>query len=150
MDKTENASANMEVSEAGGSGQNSVKEHGLQMWQTVKEAVNKEGFICSPAFMRLPSKRHYPDYYQVIHHPICLDDIKKKLEDGLYNSLEAVKLDFELCFNNAKDYNMKNSLIWKDAKFLHKQILKEYAKLTGRKDSAVNGKNIDDDGDDKG
>lgn len=68
--------------------------------------------------MRLPLKRHYPDYYLVIQQPICLDDIKKKIDDGLYNSLDDIRQDFDLCFSNAKKYNQKNSQIWLDAKFL--------------------------------
>ncbi|KAH7916459.1 RSC complex protein [Hygrophoropsis aurantiaca] len=123
----------METGQEMSLGESSVKEQGLRMWQVVKDAVNKDGLICSPAFMRLPPKRHYPDYYTVITQPICLDDIKKKLDDGGYNSLEAVRLDFEICFTNAKQYNIKNSPIWQDAKFLLKQANKEYTKITGKK-----------------
>jgi len=68
--------------------------------------------------MRLPLKRHYPDYFDVIIQPICLDDIKKKIDDNYYPSLDEVRQDFELCFTNAKRYNIKESPIWLDAKFL--------------------------------
>ncbi|KAG8219550.1 Bromodomain-containing protein [Butyriboletus roseoflavus] len=110
-----------------------LKDQATKLWQTVKDAVNKEGNICSPAFMRLPSKRHYPDYYNVITNPICLDDIKKKIDEDKYSSLDDVRQDFELCFSNAKRYNMKDSPIWLDAKFLLKLTNKEYTKLTGKK-----------------
>lgn len=69
--------------------------------------------------MRLPSKRQYPDYYQLIKKPSSLDEIKKGLDLGTYQSLEAVKDDLELCFSNAKKYNQKDSTIWLDAKALH-------------------------------
>ena len=69
--------------------------------------------------MRLPSKRQYPDYYDQIKRPIALDDIKRRLESGSYASFEEVKTDLEQCFKNAKKYNMKESQIWRDAKFLH-------------------------------
>jgi hypothetical protein len=123
-----------------------LKQQATKLWQTVKDAVNKEcvtnqlerrlaglpfllcyiwlkttihrGNICSPAFMRLPSKRHYPDYYDIIPQPICLDDIKKKIDEDEYPLLDEVRQDFELCFTNAKRYNMKESPIWLDAKFL--------------------------------
>jgi Bromodomain len=68
--------------------------------------------------MRLTSKRHYPDYYVYIQQPICLADIKQKIDDGLYNSLDDIRQDFDLCFSNAKKYNQKNSPIWLDAKFM--------------------------------
>lgn len=69
-------------------------------------------------FLRKPSKRLYADYYMIIKQPIALDDIKKKIDNGGYASLEEVRQDFELCFTNAKQYNMKDSPIWKDAKEL--------------------------------
>lgn len=69
-------------------------------------------------FIRKPSKRLYPDYYELIKHPIALDDIKKQLDTGGYSSLEEVKNDFELCFSNAKQYNQTESIIFQDAKEL--------------------------------
>ncbi|EED79702.1 predicted protein [Postia placenta Mad-698-R] len=96
-----------------------VKEKGLKLWQTVKDAVNKEGRPLSHDFMRLPSKRQYADYYQQIKRPIALDDIKSQLDIGAYQSFEDVRQDLETCFRNAKRYNMKESQIWKDAKSLH-------------------------------
>ncbi|KAI0654484.1 Bromodomain-containing protein [Cubamyces menziesii] len=122
-----------------------VREKGLQLWQTLKDAVNKEGQIASFQFMRLPSKRQYPDYYVQIKRPIALDDIKAKLEAREYTSLNEVLQDFETCFRNAKRYNMKESQIWKDAKFLHKLATKEYGRMTGTKEEAPA-----DDGDEKG
>ncbi|KAI0652506.1 Bromodomain-containing protein [Trametes meyenii] len=120
-----------------------VREKGLQLWQSLKDAVNKEGQIASFQFMRLPSKRQYPDYYVQIKRPIALDDIKSKLDSREYTTLEDVRQDFETCFRNAKRYNMKESQIWKDAKFLHKLATKEYSRITGTKEVAP------DDGDDK-
>ena len=70
-------------------------------------------------FIRLPSKRIYPDYYKIIKRPIALEDIKRKLEGGNYATFEEAKLDFELVFKNAKRFNIKDSQIWKDAKHLH-------------------------------
>ncbi|KAJ6520143.1 RSC complex protein [Mycena sanguinolenta] len=106
-----------------------VREQGLKLWQTIKDAVNKEGRILSVDFVRKPSKKLYPDYYTIIQHPIALEDIKKQLESNLYPTLEAVRQDFELCFENAKNYNMKDSGIWRDAKDLLKLTNKTYHKM---------------------
>lgn len=119
-----------------------VKEKGLKLWQTVKDAVNKEGRPLSHDFMRLPSKRQYADYYQQIKRPIALDDIKSQLDIGAYQSFEDVRQDLETCFRNAKRYNMKESQIWKDAKSLHKLVTKEYSKMTGTVDEG--GEDADD------
>ena len=121
-----------------------VKEQGLKLWQTVKDAVDKEcvtdpapcallacllshlinhdlfsGRALSVDFLRLPNKRTYPDYYTIIKKPIALDKIKAQLDAGHYPSLIAVKNDLEQCFRNAKRYNLKDSQIFNDAKFLH-------------------------------
>ncbi|KAJ6575441.1 Bromodomain-containing protein [Mycena capillaripes] len=106
-----------------------VREQGLKLWHTVKDAVNKEGRILSTDFVRKPSKKLYPDYYTFIQHPIALEDIKKQLESNVYPTLEAVRQDFELCFENAKTYNMKDSGIWRDAKDLLKLTNKTYHKM---------------------
>ncbi|KAG0707435.1 RSC complex protein [Suillus ampliporus] len=130
---TENEDVQMDTGEGSSSGAVGLKEQGTKLWQMLKDVVNKEGYICSPAFMRLPSKRHYPDYYVFIQQPICLDDIKQKIDDGLYNSIDDIRQDFDLCFSNAKKYNQKNSRIWLDAKFMLKFVNKEYTKMTGKK-----------------
>lgn len=131
-----------------GIGQEGLKEQATRLWQVVRDAVNKEGNICSPPFMRLPLKRQYPDYFVVIAQPICLDDIKRKIDDGRYPSLDHVRQDFELCFTNAKRYNMKDSPIWLDAKFLLKLANKEYSKITGKKVKKTG--DSDDNGEEKG
>lgn len=61
----------------------------------------------------------YPDYYTIIKKPIALDKIKSQLDLGEYQSLVAVKNDLDQCFRNAKRYNLKESQIFNDAKFLH-------------------------------
>ncbi|KAF8846080.1 Bromodomain-containing protein [Paxillus ammoniavirescens] len=144
-------SSNVDVTMQDAAGDNfgpsMLKQQATKLWQTVKDAVNKEGNICSPAFMRLPSKRHYPDYYDIIPQPMCLDDIKKKIDEDGYPLLDEVRQDFELCFTNAKRYNMKDSPIWLDAKFLLKLANKEYTKMTGKK--VKKGTDPDDKGEEK-
>ncbi|KAG2044404.1 Bromodomain-containing protein [Suillus americanus] len=130
---TANEDIQVDTGESSSSDVAGLKDQGTKLWQMLKDVVNKEGYICSPAFMRLPSKRHYPDYYVFIQQPICLDDIKQKIDDGLYNSLDDIRQDFDLCFSNAKKYNQKNSQIWLDAKFMLKFVNKEYTKMTGKK-----------------
>ncbi|KAJ7754944.1 RSC complex protein [Mycena maculata] len=106
-----------------------VRAQGLRLWQTVKDATNKEGRLIATDFLKKPSKKLYPDYYTFTEHPIALEDIKKTLDANVYPTLEAVRQDFELCFENAKKYNMKDSPIWKDAKDLLKLANKTYNKM---------------------
>ena len=66
--------------------------------------------------MRLPSGRHYVDYYQQIQNPVTLDEIKSRKETEKYASIDAVREGLGLYFEK---YNMKGSPIWKDVKRLH-------------------------------
>ncbi|THH27664.1 hypothetical protein EUX98_g6524 [Antrodiella citrinella] len=118
-----------------------VKEKALKVWQTVKDAVNKEGRILSVDFMRLPNKRQYSDYYTQIKHPISLDEIKDRIEDGAYLTFNDCINDLETCFKNAKRYNIRESQIWKDAKVLHKLVTNEVVRLSGG--SAAQGDDAD-------
>lgn len=68
--------------------------------------------------MDLPSASDYPDYYQVIKRPIALNDIKSKLDQHLYPSLDKLISDLRLVFNNAKKYNLEYSVIYDDARTL--------------------------------
>lgn len=77
---------------------------------------SSSGRLLSTVFLTKPPRKVYPDYYQIIQRPIALDDIKKRLDINAYPSMQAVRADFELLFNNALEYNMKDSVIWKDAK----------------------------------
>ncbi|KAJ3994126.1 RSC complex protein [Lentinula boryana] len=105
-----------------------LENKALKLWQTVKDAM-KDGRPLSLQFLKRPNPRTYPDYYAIIRNPIALDDIKKKISSGQYTDLESVRKDFELCFNNAKDYNLQESMIFNDAKDLLKLANKTYRKL---------------------
>ncbi|THH06677.1 hypothetical protein EW145_g3923 [Phellinidium pouzarii] len=120
-----------------------VQEEGLKVWQLLKDAVDKEGRSLSYDFLRLPSKRQFPDYYMIIKRPIALDDIKTQLDNYVYVSLEALQQDFEQCFKNAKKYNMRESIIWKDAKTLQKLAGKELDKIRRRKNDEGDGDGSD-------
>ena len=103
----------------------------------------------------------YPDYYTIIKKPIALDKIKSQLDLGEYQSLVAVKNDLDQCFRNAKRYNLKESQIFNDAKFLHvcslcfyilsknlifpaqKLTSREYVNMTGDTKDEAEGHNED-------
>ncbi|KAE9398490.1 Bromodomain-containing protein [Gymnopus androsaceus JB14] len=105
-----------------------VKEKGMKLWQTVKDAV-KDDRPLAINFLKRPNPRVWSDYYQIISSPIALEDIKRKIKAGEYANLESVRQDLELCFNNAKTYNQPESLIYSDAKDLLKLTNKTYRKL---------------------
>lgn len=70
------------------------------------------------AFVKLPSKKLYPDYYTLIEEPISLNEINKKVARGSYESALDFVLDFNLMYENAQKYNDPESWIVVDAKKL--------------------------------
>jgi len=114
------------------------KQGAFSLWPAVGDTTNKEcaflishiynrphsfrgrrGRLLSTEFMLLSSKRHYVDYYRQIQNMVTLYEIKSWIETENHADPDAVRWDLELCFKNAKVYDMKDSPIWKDAKHLH-------------------------------
>ncbi|XP_044002425.1 protein polybromo-1-like [Aphidius gifuensis] len=73
-------------------------------------------------FQLKPSKKLYPEYYEVIETPIDLKTIARKIQDGSYNYLNEMERDLMLMCRNACDFNEPGSQIYKDAKLLKKII----------------------------
>ncbi len=66
-------------------------------------------------FEELPEREEYPDYYQIIHRPMCLKDIKKKINRNQYSSVEDFEKDIKLLVNNAQTYNQNGSIVYNDS-----------------------------------
>ncbi|KAH8243896.1 hypothetical protein KR032_011238 [Drosophila birchii] len=69
-------------------------------------------------FQLLPSKKIYPDYYDVIEHPIDLRLIATKIQMNAYSSLMEMERDLLQMTKNACLFNEPGSQIYKDAKAL--------------------------------
>ena len=87
-------------------------------------------------FIYLPEREEYPEYYEVIHNPIDLITIEKKLEIGHYDQgLTHMLKDIELLVKNCKTFNEPGSEVVQDALQLQKtyvQYMREYPiKLQG-------------------
>jgi ATP-dependent helicase STH1/SNF2 len=57
----------------------------------------------------LPSRTAYPDYYEIVPHPISLREIKANVENGMYSSRSALLVDLERMFANCRLYNINGS-----------------------------------------
>lgn len=69
-------------------------------------------------FVKLPSKRDFPDYYMIIQQPICMKNIEAKIKKGEYKSIADMRKDIELMVNNCRTYNEDGSILYKDANLL--------------------------------
>lgn len=72
-------------------------------------------------FQLLPSKKKYPEYYEVIEQPIDLKLIAQKIQGKKYNNLIEMERDLLLMCKNACLFNEPGSQIHKQAKAL-KQV----------------------------
>ncbi|XP_043276955.1 protein polybromo-1 isoform X2 [Venturia canescens] len=73
-------------------------------------------------FQLKPSKKLYPEYYEVIETPVDLKTIARKIQDGSYTCLADMERDLLLMCRNACQFNEPGSQIYKDAKMLKKII----------------------------
>uniref|UniRef100_A0A3Q3A0H8 Protein polybromo-1 n=1 Tax=Kryptolebias marmoratus TaxID=37003 RepID=A0A3Q3A0H8_KRYMA len=105
----------------------------FQLYKAVRGARNNQGQVFSEPFQQLPSRREYPDYYQQIKTPISLQQIRAKMKNGEYESVEQIEADLTLMFENAKRYNMPNSSIYKRA-FRLQQIMQAKKRELVRRD----------------
>lgn len=69
-------------------------------------------------FYEKPSRRQYPDYYQLIQRPTSLTDIKKQVEKGRFSTWDAFIAEMRLIWSNAKLYNDDGSQIYMFAEAL--------------------------------
>ncbi|XP_058446489.1 protein polybromo-1 isoform X2 [Malaya genurostris] len=86
-------------------------------------------------FMEKPSKKLYPDYYQVIQHPIDMTTIENNMKTDRYGTLDDVVGDYRLMFSNCRKYNEEGSQIYEDANILEKALnekLKEFSSISKR------------------
>ncbi|KAL1739227.1 hypothetical protein HDZ31DRAFT_49722, partial [Schizophyllum fasciatum] len=71
-------------------------------------------------FKEVPSKREYPDYYEIIKQPMALSLLRKRGQSNYYKDVATYRADWKLMFNNAYTYNQENSWVWLDAQELEK------------------------------
>ncbi|KAH9643153.1 hypothetical protein HF086_010605 [Spodoptera exigua] len=86
-----------------------------KLLETVKNHLGPNGSPMSEDFWKLPSRRAYPDYYKEIKNPVSLNQIKNKIRRGNYGTLSEVAGDMNIMFENAKQYNVPTSRLYKDA-----------------------------------
>ncbi|CAF1118722.1 unnamed protein product [Adineta steineri] len=81
----------------------------------VKYRDNEDNRILSKPFMRLPTQKELPEYYETIKQPVDFNKIKKKLSENRYRSLDELEADVMLLCKNAQEFNMENSNIYEDS-----------------------------------
>ncbi|KIY45726.1 SNF2-family ATP dependent chromatin remodeling factor snf21 [Fistulina hepatica ATCC 64428] len=91
-----------------------------ECYRTVTEVMDDTGRKRCDLFRDPPSKRDYPDYYQVIKKPIALSTIRKRQNSNHYKTVQMYRDDWKLMFQNAYTYNQEGSWVFVDAQELQK------------------------------
>ena len=79
------------------------------LYSTLLKYENTAGVQIIGMFMQKPSKKDYPDYYEVITNPMDMNTINEKIKKGLYKTTEEFIQDCRLMFNNCRQYNEEGS-----------------------------------------
>lgn len=90
------------------------------LFNTVMSAKDEYGKLLHTHFQLLPSKKKYPEYYEVIEQPIDLKMIALKIQNNKYHHLMEMERDLLLMCKNACLFNEPGSQIYKQAKALRK------------------------------
>ena len=73
-----------------------VKERCKVLFRTIRDHVNEEGRQLSSVFTELPSRKLYPDYYEIIDSPIDLARIETKIRADQYDTESEILQDFKV------------------------------------------------------
>ncbi|XP_048506036.1 ATP-dependent helicase brm isoform X2 [Athalia rosae] len=103
---------------------------------------NTDGRLLSEPFMKLPSRRELPDYYEIIKKPLTINKLLQKIDEGKYTEFDDLEKDFMQLCKNAQIYNEEASLIHEDS------IVLQSVFTNARQRLEAEGTNSD--GDDKG
>ncbi|KAJ0420883.1 SNF2 family N-terminal domain-containing protein [Aspergillus carlsbadensis] len=81
-------------------------------------------------FMKPPPKSQYPDYYMIIHTPIAMEMIRKKINREEYQNLKDFRNDVHLLCQNARTYNEDGSILFQDANDIEAMCVSQLRKET--------------------
>lgn len=90
------------------------------LFTAVMSATDDHNKSLHSAFQLLPSKKKYPEYYEVIEQPIDLKMIAMKIQNNKYSNVMELERDLMLMCKNACLFNEPGSQIYKNAKALKK------------------------------
>lgn len=101
---------------------NEFYETVLELIHELMDEANERQIV--GAFIKLPSKKFYGDYYRIIKSPICITDMQRKLARGDYptDSVDEFVGDFRRLLDNASAYNDPESWIVEDATKLYEYV----------------------------
>ena len=58
-----------------------------KLMEIVIRYKDEDGRVLSEPFMKLPTRKELPDYYEVIRRPVDISKIQVKIDDGKVSSV---------------------------------------------------------------
>ncbi|XP_066994132.2 protein polybromo-1 isoform X3 [Anabrus simplex] len=107
----------------------SLKKRLHTLFKCLIDHVREDGRQPILMFMEKPSKKLYPDYFQVIAEPIDMLTIEANIKNDKYCSEDELLSDFKLMFNNCRQYNEEGSMIYEDANKLEEVLMEKVKEL---------------------
>lgn len=86
------------------------------MWlllQHVYSSINSAGACVGESLWRLPKRKEFPEYYNIVKRPISLSQIRCYLRTGSYNTTDEMISHFDLLLNNTRQAYKQNQQIYK-------------------------------------
>ena len=118
-----------------------LKKHLKALYDSIFYWANDDNILPIGVFMKLPCKKEYPDYYEVISKPIDMGIIETRIKTGHYKSGLEMVGDCKLMFSNCRMYNEEGSSIYEDANILEEVLLSK-AREIGVLDGEYSVKNV--------
>jgi ribosomal protein L37AE/L43A len=101
-----------------------------EMWQPIRrcrmvlDRLVQDGF--ANIFLKPVKLEDFPDYEDLIDHPMDLQTVRQKLDSKKYQMPEQFARDMRKIWNNCKIYNRHGSAIWHVADYMSKQFERLY------------------------
>jgi hypothetical protein len=103
----------------------SLRERLDALVTAVKTVTDEEGTLVYEPFVKLPTRKALPAYYDIISDPIDFATIEKKLEKAEYASVEELAAALNLMCDNARKFNSDGSPLFVHATMLRRAVQKE-------------------------
>ncbi|KAL3619808.1 hypothetical protein CASFOL_034720 [Castilleja foliolosa] len=70
-----------------------------------------------------------PDYFEIIDQPMDFGTVRKKLDNGVYKSLEELEVDVLLICSNAMQYNSADTVYYRQARTIQELAKRDFNNL---------------------
>ncbi|EMG49860.1 STH1 Nuclear protein STH1/NPS1 [Candida maltosa Xu316] len=87
-----------------------------------------DGHNLSDIFLKLPSRKLYPDYYSIIKRPVSINQVIKQLNQDRFGSFDEFIGELKQMCVNAKTYNEEGSFVYQDATVIENLLEEELLK----------------------